>query len=537
NNQAAGNDQQGGAIYSPGRVVITDSTFSLNSAKTGTTADGGAIYLDASGSLEVHNSTFTNNTANGYGGAIFSKSMAELIIENSTFDNNTATTGRGGALNHIAGKLTLSRSDFTNNHALHSSAGAIFLGSATSSNKIDSCFFDNNTSAGGEQGGAVRNDGALTLSNSTFTNNSVTDAGGGAILVNAPATTIENCTFTGNKALGGDFGDGAAIYVSMGATLKNVSVVGNEASNDGGGLYVEVTTPTTINNLTIAGNKAAKNGGGIFLKSGTLNFSNSIIAGNTDGIGNPDCFTTPAASTLNSTGPNLIQNQTTGCVVSGGGIITGDPALAASLANNGGPGMGRGGAHPTLTLAIKNNSQAFEKGANATCEPKDQRGVLRPQGTNCDLGAYEASPTADLSTMALNFSEQGIGSTSAVQTVTLTNNGPFPLTVNSISVGGANAGDFAQNNNCGATVASEASCNINVTFTPGASGPRNAGITVDTSASLGIQMIALSGTGTTPSSGGGGGCNLNPGAKSFVSYAVFFPMLLALTGLRFIRKP
>lgn len=103
-----------------------------------------------------------------------------------------------------------------------------------------------------------------------------------------------------------------------------------------------------------------------------------------------------------------------------------------------------------------------------------------------------------LSPTSLTFSSQGIGTTSAAQTVTLTNSGGATLSITGVSITGANAGDFAQTNTCGSSVAAGANCSISVTFTPGASGARNASLSIADNASGSPQTAALSGTGETP---------------------------------------
>jgi len=54
------------------------------------------------------------------------------------------------------------------------------------------------------------------------------------------------------------------------------------------------------------------------------------------------------------------------------------------LANNGGF---------TQTMVLGAGSPAIDAGNNATCASTDQRGVKRPQGPHCDMGAYEAPVT------------------------------------------------------------------------------------------------------------------------------------------------
>jgi hypothetical protein len=118
-------------------------------------------------------------------------------------------------------------------------------------------------------------------------------------------------------------------------------------------------------------------------------------------------------------------------------------------------------------------------------------------------------PTALLSATTLNFPSQTVGSTSAQQTVTLSNPGSAPLLITGIAISGTNAGDFAQTNNCGNSLAPGAPpCNISVTFTPTAAGTRTASVTITDNAAGSPQAITLTGTATTtslslaPASGG-----------------------------------
>ena len=103
-----------------------------------------------------------------------------------------------------------------------------------------------------------------------------------------------------------------------------------------------------------------------------------------------------------------------------------------------------------------------------------------------------------LSPTSLTFSSQGIGTVSAAQIITLTNSGGAALTVSGVSITGTNAGDYAQTNTCGSSVAVNANCAISVTFNPTAAGVRNASLSVADNASGSPQMATLSGTGATP---------------------------------------
>jgi Abnormal spindle-like microcephaly-assoc'd, ASPM-SPD-2-Hydin/Protein of unknown function (DUF1573) len=104
-------------------------------------------------------------------------------------------------------------------------------------------------------------------------------------------------------------------------------------------------------------------------------------------------------------------------------------------------------------------------------------------------------PAAVLSPTSLTFASRAIGTTSAAQTVTLTNpvNGlSAPLTITSISA----VGDFAiAQNGCGRVLAAGASCAIGVTFTPTGSGARTGVLALFDNAPSLQQGVPLNGTG------------------------------------------
>jgi hypothetical protein len=85
--------------------------------------------------------------------------------------------------------------------------------------------------------------------------------------------------------------------------------------------------------------------------------------------------------------------------------------------------------------------------------------------------------------------------TSVPQTITLSNTGKVTLSISNLTVAGANPGDFAQANTCGATVAAGANCSLSVTFAPTAMGSRIASISISDNASGSPQTVSLTGTG------------------------------------------
>ena len=214
----------------------------------------------------------------------------------------------------------------------------------------NSTLSENSNSSG--PGGGIRNDGMLTVTNSTFSNNSASTSGGG--IRNIGTLTVTNSTFSGNSA--GVTGSGGGIY--------NVSG------------FISVT----ITNSTFSGNQAGSQGGGIYYAGGTLNYANTIIA-NSITAGNPggDC---DGSGTIGTNTNNLVENG--GCSAS----LSGDPSLGL-LANYGGPSQ---------TFDLLSVSSAIDAGDATTCalspvSSLDQRGVARPQGGYCDIGASEEYQT------------------------------------------------------------------------------------------------------------------------------------------------
>src|SRR5207248_1307385 len=124
-----------------------------------------------------------------------------------------------------------------------------------------------------------------------------------------------------------------------------------------------------------------------------------------------------------------------------------------------------------------------------------------PQSVALSGTGLAAAPAVTLTPTSLDFGSQLVGTTSLVKSVTLRNSGSAPLTISSIAVTGANAGDYAQTNNCPigpATLAVNATCTISATFSPSATGSRTASVSISDDAAGIPQTIALSGTGTAP---------------------------------------
>lgn len=102
-----------------------------------------------------------------------------------------------------------------------------------------------------------------------------------------------------------------------------------------------------------------------------------------------------------------------------------------------------------------------------------------------------------LSPSSLSFANQAVNTTSPPQTITLGNKSTSSsLTINNIGIGGTDPTDFAQTNNCPASLPAHESCTITVTFTPTTTGLRSATVSVGDNGAGSPQTVPLSGTGT-----------------------------------------
>lgn len=228
--------------------------------------------------------------------------------------------------------------------------------------------------AGGGGGGGVRNVGDLTLDRVAIAGNTADLSGiAGGIFADGGTLNLTDSTVSGNSAtnVGGVFQQGSGT-----AKITNSTISGNRAVSEtgfGGGVVAGVVM--NILNSTIASNTSGRLGGGIFTSLGSTVFvNNTIVTGNT--IDN--CDTAQLGGAISSQGNNISSDASCNFTQPTDKRNT-NPRLRP-LANNGGP---------TDTRALLSGSLAIDAALNTGCPPTDQRGVARPQGTRCDIGAFE----------------------------------------------------------------------------------------------------------------------------------------------------
>jgi len=227
------------------------------------------------------------------------------------------------------------------------------------------------------RGGGIFNAGTLTVSNSTVSGSSGSFAGGG--ISNFGALTLTDSTLSGNSAeVGGGLWNGNTF------TITNSTVSGNAANNTtftaGGGIHNDqgsnLPRASSITNSTVSGNT----GRGVYssLSTSTLTLTNSVVDG--------DC-----SAPLTSNGYNIESpGNTCGFDQTGDQSgVTEEQLNLGPLADNGGPTM----THALLTEPTA--SVAIDKIPGDACGvTTDQRGQPRPEtgGSMCDVGSFEVQP-------------------------------------------------------------------------------------------------------------------------------------------------
>jgi CSLREA domain-containing protein/uncharacterized repeat protein (TIGR01451 family) len=409
----------GGAIFSgddPGSTLsVTDSTFTFDSGEL-----GGALATGPSELTKITGSTFSSNVAFEQGGALQNENGA-LSIDSSTFSGNVSGQS-GGAIEELADNspLTVTNSSFTNNSST-SAAGVIEDVDSSNLTLANSRFAGNTAEASGVLD-VIAADGTVTLNGDEFDQNNA--AQNGAITV----FQLESLTATNSSFIGNHGGFGAALEMDTGTlSLTNVTMTHNSSPTIGGALLFNAggTLPVSLTNVTIADNSAAPGGGGgitdasqMGTGSGATGVRNTIIANNTGG----DCGVWDAASASAPVpagvdrGFNLDSDSTCFKGDEATDKVGVDPLL--------GPPADNGGS--VLTDALQPGSPAIDAGTDTGCPASDARGVSRPQGASCDMGAYEFAAAG----LALSKSAPATATTGVpfTYTFTVTNNGPGPST-------------------------------------------------------------------------------------------------------------
>ncbi len=375
----------GGGIY-----IYYGSPTITNVRLYNNTADqfGGAIYV-RSGNPQISYTAFISNGAN-YGGGLYNDVSYDLVggnvvLTNVAFYSNTAGLYAGGFYND-AGTPQLTSVLFQGHNA-RLAGGAVYLNKGSAA-IVDTQFIGNYVDSYG--GGLYNNKNSAVLSGTTFSDNYAKFHGGamfnskasveitnlnmiansakyngGAVVNDSSYLTVTNTAFSYNTSKYG----GAMYNDTSGVMLTNATFYSNTATVDGGAMFNDAASPL-LTHFSGIGNRADHYGGAIYSILGTPVIRNGILWGNTAEKGGATIGT---ATLIRS----IVEG---GCPtgVSCTSIWQNDPVLGA---------FGKYGGSVS-TVPILTGSAAIDR-STSDCAATDARGVVRPQGTGCDLGAYE----------------------------------------------------------------------------------------------------------------------------------------------------
>jgi hypothetical protein len=130
------------------------------------------------------------------------------------------------------------------------------------------------------------------------------------------------------------------------------------------------------------------------------------------------------------------------------------------------------------------------------------------------LSGTAIAPALQISPTSLTFAAQSVGTPSPSQTITLSSTATSSVTINRITITGANAGDFTENGNCSAVLGAGASCQVIVIFKPTAAGNRSASISISDNAAGNPHSLSLTGTATQAA------VSLSPSTLNFANQLV-----------------
>ena len=297
--------------YSGGALFLHESDAILeNNIITKNKADfGGGLSIEMNSNPMIKNCLIvSNNAAENGGGIIIHPAGLKLKFENVTFDDNSA--GYGGAVETANSELYFINCEFYGNSVTGVGAGIRSLASVLN---ITGCKFDNGSAE--IFGGALStNESELNISSSTFTANAA-EILGGAIHSDFTGLQLDSCYFENNAA--GENG-GAVFAWQSEAILDNCSFSENSASFYGGALYGD-STGMEISNTNFSNNQSEWGGGASIDRADVKIYNCSF--GNNSGRNGGALSSSSCSLSISST--DFISNRSE----FGGGIRTFNTAL------------------------------------------------------------------------------------------------------------------------------------------------------------------------------------------------------------------
>lgn len=336
--------------------------------------------LNSDGDCSLREAVQAANTDTAVDGCTSGSGTDTITLPAGTYTLSIAGVGEDANLTgdlDITSNLTISGAGATSSIVNGGAIDRVFEVGLGATAQINGVTIQNGSIIG--FGGGIFNSGTLIINECTVDDNETTGpnlSGGGGGIFTQGVLTLTKSTVSNNTSQG----RGAGIYnLDMGLNITNSTISGNTGLN-GGGIFNRGTPPNVVNitNATIANNTATDNGGGVWNFGGTMNLRNTIVGVNSAATAADDC-----AGAITSLGYNLASDAS--CAFGGVGDLNSTNPMLGPLASNGGP---------TMTHELLAGSPALDTVPLSSCPlATDQRGVLRPQGAGCDIGAYEGPPT------------------------------------------------------------------------------------------------------------------------------------------------
>jgi hypothetical protein len=488
------------AGYGADPTGASDSTNAFNSAISAANAAGQAVWIPSGTYLVGSHLNMNSGTLEGAG------NWYTQIKTNELIDNTGPVAGPVNLSNFAILGSTVGRHDDSTANAIDGS-----LGNGWTANGLwiqdtnvgfwlqygnSNCTVENSVIESTDADGVNFNGNA---SGCTVKNNFLRNTGDDSLAIWSYPSADSNITFSNNTIVQPTLANGIADYGGSNQTISNNVVADTEPLGSGINIsneaFLQPFTPLS-GTITVSGNYLIRTGaynpnwghpmGAVQFDAYDTSFSNVTV--NYSGgaiLDSPyEAFEmVGGAGTGNTVGGVTISNvqvQNTGTVV-----MQAETGGAASVSGLTASGIGVSGAYNYSYPGNVAGAYTFNLGSGNSGWSSTP--VLTAYPNPAQPGALHAAPAA------LSFGDVAAGSTSAAQTVTITNPGTSAAPVSAVSA----TGPFTQTNTCGGSIAAGGSCTVSVKFAPTTGGPLAGTLTVNTSAPGGPLTVALSGTGVT----------------------------------------
>ena len=477
-----------------------DSTQAFRNAISAANSAGESVWIP-SGTYLVSSALQVNSATIAGAGDWYSQ-----IKTNEFIDNTSAVSGPVNLSGFAILGSTVGRHDDSTANAIDGSLGSGFTvnGLWIQDTNVgfwlqygnSNCTVENTVIESTDADGLNFNGNAT---NCTVKNNFIRNTGDDGLAIWSYPSADSGITFANNTIVQPTLANGIADYGGSNNTISNNVIADTEPLGSGIAIsneqFLSPFTPLS-GTITVSGNYLIRTGaenpnwghpmGAVRFDAYDSAFSNvtvnysggaildspyeafEFVAG--AGTGNAVNGVNISNVSVQNLGTVVMQAETTGTASVGG--VTASGVGVSGAYNNAYPSNTAGGY--TFNLGSGNSGWSTTPVLTAFPNPAQP-------------GSLTASPSS------LSFGDVASGSTSAAQTVTVSNPGSSAASVSSVSV----SGPFSQTNTCGSSIAAGGSCAVSVKFSPTSGGSQTGAVSVATSAPGSPLAVALSGTGVT----------------------------------------